>query len=138
MLLRCLSFASLQSQFVLHDVAPFQFGIVGTDFLHQPDPKPRRRIPQLGATHSHGHKDTVPDPVYLTALANVVKYCIYLRLHDNAIGVLIYLVFLAFSILLYHLLTHVRTTKIVINFTPIVKDFSSKLQKNTNFSQKAD
>ena len=37
----------------------------------------------------------------------------------NAIGVLIYLVFPAlFSILLYHLLTHVRTAKIVINFTP--------------------
>ena len=43
----------------------------------------------------------------------------------NAIGVLIDLVFLAiFSILLYHLLAHVRTAKIVINFTPIVKDFT--------------
>ena len=49
----------------------------------------------------------------------------------NAIGVLIDLVFLAlFSILLYPLLTHVRTAKIV-NFTPIVKDFSPKLQKKT-------
>ena len=55
----------------------------------------------------------------------------------NAIGVLIDLVFLAlFSILLYHLLTHVRTAKIVINFTPIVKDFSPKLRKKTNFSEK--
>ena len=55
----------------------------------------------------------------------------------NAIGVLIDLVFLAlFSILLYHLLTHVRMAKIVINFTPIVKDFSPKLRKNTNVSVK--
>ena len=37
----------------------------------------------------------------------------------NAIEVLIDLVFLALcSILLYHLLTHVRTAKIVINFIP--------------------
>ena len=49
MLLRCLSFVSLQSQIVLHDVAPFQFGIVGVDFLHQSGPKPRMRTPQLGA-----------------------------------------------------------------------------------------
>ena len=57
----------------------------------------------------------------------------------NATGVLIDLVFLAlFSILLYHLLTHVRTAKIVINFTPIVKDFSPKLRKKTNFSEKTD
>ena len=28
--------------------------------------------------------------------------------------------------------------KIVINFTPIVKDFSPKLRKNTNFSEKTD
>ena len=52
----------------------------------------------------------------------------------NAIGVLIDLVFLAlFSILLYPLLTHVRTAKIVINFTPIVKDFSPKLRKRRHF-----
>ena len=57
----------------------------------------------------------------------------------NAIGVLIDLVFLAlFSILLYHLLTHARTAKIVINFTPIVKDVSPKLRKKTNFSEKTD
>ena len=57
----------------------------------------------------------------------------------NAIGVLIDLVFLAlFSILLYHLLTHVRTAKILINFTPIGKDFSPKLRKNMNFSEKTD
>ena len=57
----------------------------------------------------------------------------------NAIGVLIDLVFLAlFSILLYPLLTHVRTAKIWINFTPIVKDFSPKLRKMTNFSEKTD
>ena len=57
----------------------------------------------------------------------------------NAIGVLIDLVFLAlFSILLYYLLTHVRTAKIVINFTPIVKDFSPKLRKKTNFFEKTD
>ena len=49
------------------------------------------------------------------------------------------LIFLAlFSILLYHLLTHVRMAKIVINFTPIVKDFSPKLRKKTNFSEKTD
>ena len=55
----------------------------------------------------------------------------------NAIGVLIDLVFFAlFSILLYPLLTHVRTAKIVINFTPIVKDFSPKLRKKTNISEK--
>ena len=57
----------------------------------------------------------------------------------NAIGVLIDLVFLAlFSILLYHLLTHVRMAKILINFTPIVKDFSPKLRIKTNFSEKTD
>ena len=55
----------------------------------------------------------------------------------DAIRVLLNLVFLAlFSILLYHLLTQVRTAKIVINFTPIVKDFSPKLRKKTNFSEK--
>ena len=39
----------------------------------------------------------------------------------------------SFSILLYHLLT--------LNgdyFTPIVKDFSAKLRKKTNFSEKTD
>ena len=57
----------------------------------------------------------------------------------NAIGVLINLVFLAlFSILLYHMLTHVRAAKIVINFTPIVIDFSPKLRKMTSFSEKVD
>ena len=57
----------------------------------------------------------------------------------HAIGVLIDLVFLAlFSILLYHLLTHVRMAKIVINFTPIVKDFSPKLRKKTNLSEKTN
>ena len=57
----------------------------------------------------------------------------------NAIGVLIDLVFLVlFSILLYPLLTHVRTAKIVINVTPIVKHFSPKLRKKTNFSEKTD
>ena len=55
----------------------------------------------------------------------------------NAIGVLIDLVFLAFfSMLLYQLLTHVRTAKIVINFTPSVKDLPPKLRKKTNFSEK--
>ena len=55
------------------------------------------------------------------------------------IGVLIDLVFFAlFSILLYHLLTHVRTAKIVINFTPIVKGSSPKLRKKMNFSEKTD
>ena len=43
-----------------------------------------------------------------------------------------------FSILLYHLLTHVRMAKIVINFTPIVKDFSPKLRTKMNFSEKTD
>ena len=57
----------------------------------------------------------------------------------NAIGVLTDLVFLAlFPNLLYHLLTHVRTARIVINFTSIVKDFSPKLRKKTNFSEKTD
>ena len=43
------------------------------------------------------------------------------------------LIFLAlFSVLLYHLLMHVRMAKIVINFTPIVKDFSPKLPEKTN------
>ena len=51
----------------------------------------------------------------------------------NAIGVLKDFVFLAlFSILLYHLLTQVRTAKILNNFTPIVKDFSPELRKKTN------
>ena len=40
--------------------------------------------------------------------------------------------------MLYHLLTHVRTAEIVINFTPIVKDFSPELRKKTNFSEKTD
>ena len=57
----------------------------------------------------------------------------------NAIGVLIDLVFLAlFSILFYPLLTHVRMAKIVIDFSPIVKDFSPKLRKKTNFSEKTN
>ena len=57
----------------------------------------------------------------------------------NAIGVLIDLVSHAlFSILLYRLLTHVRMAKIVINFTPIVTDFSPKLRKKMNFSEKTD
>ena len=57
----------------------------------------------------------------------------------NAIGVLIDLVFHAlFSILLFPLLMHVRTAKTLINFTPIVKDFSPKLRKKTNFSEKTD
>ena len=57
----------------------------------------------------------------------------------NTIGVLTDLVFFAlFSIPSYHLLTHVRTAKLVINFTPIVKDFSPKLRKKTNFSEKMD
>ena len=57
----------------------------------------------------------------------------------NAIEVLIDLVSLAlFSILFYPLLTHVRTAKIVINFNPIVKDFSPKLRKKTNFPGKTD
>ena len=57
----------------------------------------------------------------------------------NAIGVLIDLVFHAlFSILLYHLLTDVRTVKIVINFTPIVKDFSPKSRKKTKLSENMD
>ena len=37
-----------------------------------------------------------------------------------------------------HLLTHVRMAKIVIKFTPIVKDFSPKLRKKANFSEKTD
>ena len=57
----------------------------------------------------------------------------------NGIGVLIDFVFHdLFSILFYPLLTHVRTAKIVINFTPIVKDFSRKLRNKTNFSEKTD
>ena len=57
----------------------------------------------------------------------------------NAFGVLIDLIFLAlFSILLYPLLTHVRTAKIVTNFSPIVKDFSPRLRKKRNFSEKTD
>ena len=60
-----------------------------------------------------------------------------LRLHDKCNRSINRLIFLAlFSILLYHLLTHVRIAKIVINFTPIVKDFSPKLRKKTNFSEK--
>ena len=56
-----------------------------------------------------------------------------LRLHDKCNRSINRLILTAlFSILLYHLLTHVRMAKIVINFTPIVKDFS------TNFSEKTD
>ena len=62
-----------------------------------------------------------------------------LRLHDKCNRSINRLIFLAlFSILLYHLLTHVRMAKIVINFTPIVKDFSPKLRTKTNFSEKTD
>ena len=62
-----------------------------------------------------------------------------LRLHDKCNPSINRLIFLAlFSILLYHLLTHVRMAKIVINFTPIVKDFLPKLRKKTNFSEKTD
>ena len=62
-----------------------------------------------------------------------------LRLHDKCNRSINRLIFLAlFCILLYHLLAHVRMAKIVINFTPIVKDFSPKLRKKTNFSEKAD
>ena len=68
--------------------------------------------------------------------------CVNLRLHDKCNRNINRLIFLAlFSILLssvYHLLTHVRMAKIVINFTPIVKDFSPKLRKKTNFSEKTD
>ena len=65
--------------------------------------------------------------------------CVNLRLHDKCNQSINRLIFLAlFSILLYHLLTHVRMAKIVINFTPIVKDFSPKLRKKTNFSEKTD
>ena len=57
----------------------------------------------------------------------------------NAIGVLIDLVSLAlFSILLYPLLRHVRTAKILINFIPTVKDSSPKLRKKMNPSEKKD
>ena len=59
-----------------------------------------------------------------------------LRLHDKCNRSINRLILPAlFSILLYHLLTHVRMAKIVINFTPIVKDFSPKLRKKTNFSE---
>ena len=62
-----------------------------------------------------------------------------LRLHDKCNRSINRLIFIAlFSILLYHLLTHVRMAKIVIKFTPIVKDFSPKLRKNTNFSEETD
>ena len=62
-----------------------------------------------------------------------------LRLHDKCNRSINRLIFLAlFSILLYHLLTHVQVAKIEINFTPIVKDFSPKLRKKTNFSEKTD
>ena len=62
-----------------------------------------------------------------------------LRLHDKCNRSINRLILLAlFSILLYHLLTHVRMAKIVINFTPIVKDFSPKLRKKTNFSERTN
>ena len=62
-----------------------------------------------------------------------------LRLHDKCSLSFNRLIFLAlFSILLYHRLTHVRMAKIVINFTPIVKDFSPKLRKKTNLSEKTN
>ena len=59
-----------------------------------------------------------------------------LHLHDKCNRSINRLILPAlFSILLYHLLTHVRMAKIVINFTPIVKDFSPKLRKKMNFSE---
>ena len=62
-----------------------------------------------------------------------------LRLHGKCNRSINRLIFLAlFSILFYHLLTHVRMAKIVINFTPIVKDFSPKLRTKTNLSEKTD
>ena len=62
-----------------------------------------------------------------------------LRLHDKCNRSINRFIFLAlFSILLYHLLTHVRMATIVIKFTPIVKDFSPKLRKMANFSEKTD
>ena len=62
-----------------------------------------------------------------------------LRLHDKCNRSINRLILLAlFSILLYHLLTHVQMAKIVINFTPIEKDFSPKLRKKTNFSEKTN
>ena len=65
--------------------------------------------------------------------------CVNIRLHDKCNRSINRLIFLAlFSSLLWHLLTHVRMAKIVINFTPIVKDFSPKLRKKTNFSEKTD
>ena len=62
-----------------------------------------------------------------------------LHLHDKCNRSINRLILTAlFSILLYHLLTHVLMAKIVINFTPIVKDFSPKLRKETNFSEKTN
>ena len=62
-----------------------------------------------------------------------------LHLHDKCNRSINRLIFLTlFSILLYHLLTHVQMARIVINFTPIVKDFSPKLRTKTNFSEKMD
>ena len=61
------------------------------------------------------------------------------RLHDKCNRIINRLIFLAlFSILLYHLLTHVRMAKIVINFTPIVNDFSPKLRKKMDFFEKTN
>ena len=45
---------------------------------------------------------------------------------------------MAYLTVLYPLLTHVQTANIVINFTPIVKDFPPKLRKKTIFSEKTD
>ena len=63
-----------------------------------------------------------------------------LHLHDKCNRSINRLIFLAlFSILLYHLLMHVRMAKLVINFTPIEKDFSpEKLRTKTNSSEKTD
>ena len=58
-----------------------------------------------------------------------------LHLHDKCNRNINRLILTAlFSILL----THVRMAKIVINFTPIVKDFSPKLRKKTNFTEKTN
>ena len=65
--------------------------------------------------------------------------CVNLRLHDKCNRSINRLILTAlFSILLYHLLMHVGMAKIVINFTPIVKDFSPKLRKKTDFFEKTD
>ena len=55
----------------------------------------------------------------------------------NAIGVLIYQFSLRYFLFCL-LLTHVRMAKIVINFTPIAKDFSPKLRTKKNVSEKTD